>query len=205
MQHRALGRASFVIALVLLLSGARESGLFKATVLEDVEGGPVLCPPMLPPISGAYSSMTGLSFQVPKWQQPAGAEVTFTPHTYVYTTHIQPVLLGQGWYEVFPKETTWEGKTWYWQASSGVPGVLASCTRHWSWLLGWYTRVAWMGQVWGHAFPSDFDPPTITRPGGGGPQITGFECWELVQVGYDSFGQYYEIVLDSWCYPVYAE
>ncbi|WKW11251.1 hypothetical protein Strain138_000487 [Pseudogemmatithrix spongiicola] len=202
MQVRSLNRIMWVTTLVLLLTGAHRISLLDDSISDDFEGAPVLCPQMLPPIDGHYSSMTGITFNVQKWQQPAGAEVPFRPHTFSLTTRIQPVLFGQGWYEVFPKETQYEGKTWYWQASSGVPGVLASCTRTWTFFYGWVTRVAWMGPVWGHAFPSDFEPTTVTRLR---PGMSGLECWELVLVGYDSYGAYYEIVLDSWCNPVFEE
>lgn len=172
----------------------------------DEEEGPTFCPIDIP-AWGSLSSLTGITFPVRKWQQPDGAEVPFRPTSFRITTQIQPVLLGWGWYEIFPKETQHEGRTWRWEASSGKPGVLARCNRHFSLILGWITTVTWAGQIWGHAFPADFEPPpptTQVRPGGG-QTITGWQCWELVEVGFLPNGEPYELILDSWCNPVFAE
>jgi hypothetical protein len=205
MQRRWLVRGSaFLVAALSVLTLLTTSLSTAAEIVDEEEGAPGWCPVMLPPVWGMYA-MTGITFYVPKFGLAAGDEVPFTPQTYSLTTQIQPVQFGWGWYQVFPQQTQHENLTWYWQGyPHGPPGVLTTCSRTFHILFGWVTKVTWAGQIWGHAFPSEFPPneETTTR----GPTIIeGFECWELVAYGWDINGQYYEYVIDSWCTPVYAE
>lgn len=180
-----------------ILTGSLLALLLVGAVDYDHEGnweGPVLCPLNLP---GGTWSFSPITFYVPRWMLPEGDEIPFHVTSLTYTSQIQPVMLGQGWYVPSPTTKQHENVTWTWQANAGPPGVLYTCREaQWLWGAIVIRTATWAGQIWGHAFPSSLPPAgSGTRPGGGGEQI----CWEYFEYWYDAHGTYHEEVLATWC------
>jgi hypothetical protein len=169
----------------------------------DDEGAPILCPYQLPVTGWTWYPVT---HYVPRFGQPSSLGVPFTPGHLEYTSQIQPVLMGQGWYVPSPDETEHEGLTWRWEAYGSPPGVLYKCRQYTFYPLFILQIISPMGPVWGHAIPTTFPPPPPpgTPTSGSGTRRDNEEliqvCWEAYNWWIDSSGNYHEHVYAEWCW-----
>jgi hypothetical protein len=193
-----------VTCLALLIPALLAPADASLVATYDEEGVPTACPSNLPPTIGV-SLVVPQTFAVQKWAQPAGAEVPFRGESYQLWGAFPAVMEGEGWYVVHPRETEHENQRWRWEGEAlGRGGILCTC-RFINYVVWAMVRVTWTGVMRGHAFPLDFGA-TATRPTlyGGGSEGE-WQCWELVAYGYDGNGEYWEVVIDSWCENVQNE
>jgi len=92
---------------------------------------PILCPLALP-VDGMVNLLPNIPFQVPQFDplHRSTETVPFTVSSYTYTSQVQPVTMGFGWYRPSPNTTFYGGLNWVWTGPGGGGGVLFTCNRH---------------------------------------------------------------------------
>ena len=123
-----LAAASTPLLLALMVTVARAEGEYDAN---GESMTPILCPLALP-VDGMVNLLPNIPFQVPQFDplHRSTETVPFTVSSYTYTSQVQPVTMGFGWYRPSPNTTFYGGLNWVWTGPGGGGGVLFTCNRH---------------------------------------------------------------------------